>query len=129
MEEMESARRVQIAIFDLGKARVAGEGDGATDQARGEDSDSSGSHEREGRRVGRIFSSRSICSGSPDRDTNPGGEAVAAQRADNDSLFLKATKDGVSIADFYHNKVGCPGDEAEIEFFKERVEPIATGIG
>jgi hypothetical protein len=42
---------------------------------------------------------------------------------------LKATKDGVSIADFYHNKVGCPGDEAEIEFFKEGVEPIATGIG
>ena len=39
--------------------------DGATDQARGEDSDSSGSHEREGRRVGRIFSSRSICSGVP----------------------------------------------------------------
>ena len=42
---------------------------------------------------------------------------VAAKGADDEAVFLQSEEDGVTIADFDHDKVGGAGDEAEFEFF------------
>ena len=55
--------------------------------------------------------------GGTDGDANPGGKLVAAKGADDEAVFLQSEEDGVTIADFDHDKVGGAGDEAEFEFF------------
>ena len=62
-------------------------------------------------------------------DTNPGGEVVTTKRANDESVFLQGEKNSVAITDFDHDVVSGSGDEAEIQFFQERVEAIAPLVG
>ena len=64
-----------------------------------------------------------------DGDTNPGGEVVTTKRANDEAMFLQGEKNSVAITDFDHDVVSGAGDEAEIQFFQERVEAIASLVG
>jgi len=64
-----------------------------------------------------------------DGDTNPIGEIVTAKRANDETVFLQSEKNGIAIADLDHDVVSGARDEAEIQFFQERVEAIASLVG
>jgi len=67
--------------------------------------------------------------GGTNGDTNPGGEVVTTKRANDETVFLQSEKNGVAITDFDHDVVSGARDEAEIQFFQERVEAIASLVG
>jgi hypothetical protein len=67
--------------------------------------------------------------GGADGDTNPIWEIVTAKRANDEAVFLQSEKNGVAITDFDHDVVSGARDEAEIQFFQERVEAIASLVG
>jgi len=67
--------------------------------------------------------------GGTNGDTNPGGEVVTAKRTNDEAVFLQGEKNGIAITDFDHDEVSGARDEAEIQFFQERVEAIASLVG
>jgi hypothetical protein len=74
-----------------------------------------------GENLGKDFFQSGHLFGCADGDSNPGGQAVAPEWANNDSLFLQGVKDGVSISDFDHDVVGGSWNEAEILLFEKSV--------
>jgi len=54
---------------------------------------------------------------------------VTTEGANDKAVFLQSEKNGVAITDFDHDVVSGARDEAEIQFFQERVEAIASLVG
>ena len=79
--------------------------------------------------MGQEFFEAGHLGGGADGDTNPGGEMVATEGANDETVFLQSEKNGVAIADFDHDEVGGTRNEAEFQFFQERVEAIAPLVG
>ena len=79
--------------------------------------------------MGQEFFEAGHLGGGADGDTNPGGEMVATEGANDETVFLQSEKNGVAITDLDHDEVSGARDEAEIQFFQERVEAIASLVG
>jgi len=82
-----------------------------------------------GEGLGQEFFEPGHLGGGTDGDADPGGEMVATEGANDETVFLQSEKNGVAITDLDHDKVSGARDEAEIQFFQERVEAIASFVG
>ena len=79
--------------------------------------------------MGQEFFEAGHLGGGTDGDADPGGEMVATEGANDETVFLQSEKNGVAIADFDHDEVSGARNEAEFQFFQERVEAIASLVG
>jgi hypothetical protein len=82
-----------------------------------------------GEGLGQKFFEAGHLGGGTDGDADPSGELVTTEGANDEAVFLQSEKNGVAITDFDHDIISGARDEAEIQFFQERVEAIASLVG